>query len=663
MNVAKRMKLLVKQIREHRHRYYVLNEPVISDSEYDKLEKELRELELNHPELIDLNSPMQRVGVDPVEYFQKVKHNTPILSLDNAYSIDELIEWKDRLQKIIPGIDLTFAAELKIDGISLSLIYKDGKLLRACTRGNGEIGEDVTENAKTISDIPILLPSSAPKNLEVRGEAFLSRIRWKMLNQKRLNHGEQGFANPRNAASGAMRQLNSQITAGRLLSFLPWQLVEAKNHDHAMNQLVCLGMNRIPNHAIGDFQDILKFIESQQKQRLLLPFDSDGIVIKINDLTIQQRLGCTNRVPRWAIAFKYQGLQATTTLLDITWQVGRTGKLTPVANLEAVNIAGSMVSRATVHNANELERLGLRIGCRLFIEKGGDVIPKIISVVPNSIPTCAPKITIPTACPECFGIVSKDSDAEVAWRCQNSKCPAQLIARLQHLGSRQALDIDGLGKALIKQLVAGKRVNQPWDIFKILTDSDQGLTYLANLDHMGEKSAKKLIQTLCQSLNKPLSNWIYALGIPMVGYHTAELLSEKFPDTTLRKLLSADISSLLSIDEIGPKVANAIKIFASQYPYLSEELTNMGVIPKLIQSSTINTLPLTGYTIVISGTLSIMSRNDAENYLRTMGGKITNTVSNKTTVLVAGEKAGAKLIKAKKLGIPIKDECWILSHN
>lgn len=663
MNVAKRIKFLVGQIQEHRHRYYVLNKPIISDSEYDKLELELRALEIEYPTLVDLNSPTQRIGADPVANFQKVRHNTPMLSLDNTYSKSELIEWRDRVQKGIPEFDPVFAAELKVDGISLSLIYKDRKLVYACTRGNGEIGEDVTDNAKTISDIPIVLPNSAPKILEVRGEVFLSRMRWKILNQKKAMLGEQGFSNPRNAASGAMRQLDSRITAARLLSFLPWQLVGAQHHNQAMEQLVCFGFNHIPNHTIGNFQDMLNFIESQQEQRLLLPFDSDGIVVKVNDLVLQQRLGCTNRVPRWAIAFKYQSLQATTTLLDIAWQVGRTGKLTPVAKLEAVTIAGSIVSRATLHNANELKRLGLHIGCRVFLEKGGEVIPKITSVVPNSIPPNAPEITPPIVCPACSGIVSKNSDTEIEWRCQNSECPAKLMAQLQHLGSRQALDIGGLGEALVKQLVIEQQINKPWDIFRLLACADQGLTFLANLDHMGQKSAQNLIRALHQALTKPLSNWIYALGIPMVGSRTAELIAEAFPDITLHKLWAANIESLISITEVGPKVADAIKTFTARYPNLPEELASMGVVPQLTQLTQSNILPLTDHTIVVSGTLATMSRKEAESYLRNLGARIASTISNKTTILVAGHKAGTKLAKAKDLGIPIMDENWILTQS
>ena len=662
MNVAKRIQVLVGKIKEHRHRYYVLNQPTLSDYEYDSLERELRDLECNYPELADPNSPTQRIGTEPLEVFRKIKHRTPMLSLDNTYSKPELAEWRERVKKGLPNIDPIFAAELKVDGISLSLIYESRKLVYACTRGDGEVGEDVTENARTISDIPVTLPTSAPTTLEVRGEVFLSRLRWKMLNQKREKMGEQGFSNPRNAAAGTMKQLDSRITATRLLSFLPWQLVGAKNHDHTMSQLVNLGFNRIPAHAVGSFQEILNFIESQREHRLSFPFDSDGVVIKINDLTLQKQLGCTKRVPRWAVAFKYQSLQSTTKLLDVTWQVGRTGKLTPVANLEAVTIAGSIVSRATLHNANELERLGLRIGCRVFLEKGGEVIPKIISVVPNSIPSHASTPLLPESCPVCYGIISKDSEIEVAWRCQNPECPAKLTARLQHLGSRQALDIDGLGEALAKQLVAEKRINQPWDIFQLLTSSDQGLSYIASLNHMGEKSAKKIILALSEALTRPLSNWIYALGIPMVGSRTAELLAKTFPDSTFHELWETEVESFLSIAEIGPKVAAAIKVFTSQHPSLPNELANMGIKPQSPQSDQNNFAPLTGHTIVISGTLPTISRDNAETYLQNMGAKVTSAVSAKTTVLVAGDKAGSKLIKARALGIPIKDEGWILSQ-
>jgi DNA ligase (NAD+) len=661
MDIRARLQDLAAQVLEHRRRYYVLDQPVLADSEYDALEAELRELEARHPELADPNSPTHRVGAAPLEAFAKARHRTPMLSLDNTYSESELRDWQARLAKALPGEELRYAAELKVDGLSLSLIYAGGALVQAITRGNGETGEDVTENARTIADIPVTLPAAAPPDLEVRGEVFLSRRRWAELNRERDARGEPRFANPRNAAAGAMKQLDSRITAERRLSFLPWQLLGAPDHARAMEQLTAWGFNRMPAHAEGDFVAILAFIEELREARLKLPFDSDGVVLKVAAQALQERLGATDRVPRWAIAFKYPGLQATTTLLGITWQVSRAGKLTPVAELEAVEVAGSTVRRATLHNADELERLGVRIGCRVFVEKGGEVIPKVVAVVPGSIPADAPLATVPEACPVCAGAVGKDSDEEVAWRCQNPECPAKLTARLQHLGSRVALDIEGLGDALVEQIVASGRIQQPWDLFAQLRDPQQGLAYLAGLERMAEKSAQNVLTALDGARTRPLARWIHALGIPMVGSRTAELLAEAFPG--LRPLWDAEENRLLAVEEVGPKVAAALRAFAVLHPDLPEHLQALGIHPEPPALRDRAGLPLAGQVAVVTGTLPTLGREQAEALLKALGAKVTGAVSAKTTVLVAGDKAGSKLAKAESLGIPVRDEAWLLDQS
>ncbi len=661
MDPRQRMKELAAQVLEHRRRYFVLDQPVLSDSEYDALERELRDLEARHPEWADPNSPTQRVGAAPLEAFRKARHRTPMLSLDNTYSEADLREWEARVQRGLAGPAPRFAAELKVDGLSLSLIYEGRALVQAITRGDGETGEEVTENARTVADIPLNLPEAAPAVLEVRGEVFLSRRRWEELNRERDGRGEARFANPRNAAAGTMKQLDSRITAERRLSFLPWQVVGAGGHSRAMDQLAEWGFNRMPAHASGTFQDVLDFIEAQRGPRLLLPFDSDGVVLKVEDLAQQERLGFTDRVPRWAIAFKYPGLQATTTLLGITWQVSRAGKLTPVAELEPVEVAGSTVRRATLHNADELERLGVRIGCRVFVEKGGEVIPKVVAVVPGSVPEDAPLAEVPSACPVCAGPVGKDSDEEVAWRCQNPECPAKLTARLQHLASRVALDIEGLGEALVEQIVAGGRVAQPWDLFQLLEQPAQGLAYLAGLERMGEKSARNVLAGLREARTRPLARWIHALGIPMVGQRTAELLAEAYP--SLEALWAAEEERLQGVPEVGPKVAAAIRAFAQLHPDLPARLGALGVAPEAPAPVDRSRLPLAGQVAVVTGTLPSLGREQAEALLKQLGAKVTSAVSIKTTVLVAGEKAGSKLAKAQQLGIPVRDEAWLLAQE
>ena len=660
-DLQRRMKDLADQVRGHRHRYYVLDQPVLSDAEYDALERELRALEAEHPELADPNSPTRRVGAPPVDAFEKRRHAVPMLSLDNAYSEAELREWETRWRKLAPEAEPAYAAELKVDGLSLSLRYEGRELVEALTRGDGETGELVTENARTIADIPLRLPAEAPEALTVRGEVFLSRKRWEELNRERDARGEARFANPRNAASGTMKQLDSREVAARGLSFLPWQLLwtggEALDHAASMARLGALGFGVMPAHAEGDLAAVLAFIEIQAEARLRLPFDTDGVVLKVLDAAVQQRLGATDRVPRWAIAFKFPATQVTTTVLGITWQVGRTGKLTPVAELEAVEVAGSTVRRATLHNVDELARLGLKVGHRVFIEKGGEVIPKVVALVPGEAARELPAPVIPAACPVCAGEVGKAEDAEVAIRCLNPECPAKLEARLLHFGGRSALDIEGMGDALAEQLVASGRFQQPWEIFSLLQEPLRGLAYLAGLDRMAEKSAQNLLAGLDGARTKPLARWLHALGIPMVGARTAELLAEAHP--SLEALWTVEEPRLQAVEEVGPKVAAALRAFRELHPELPARLTELGVRPTPPELRDRSGLPLSGEVAVVTGTLPVLSREEAEAWLKRLGAKVTGAVSPKTTLLLAGEKAGSKLAKAEALGIPVRDEAWL----
>ena len=658
--MKQRMKELADQVRLHRHRYYVLDQPVISDVEYDALERELRDLEAAHPELADPNSPTLRVGAPPIEAFEKRRHAVPMLSLDNAYSEAELRDWEAKWRRLAPDAEPRYAAELKVDGLSLSLRYEGRRLVEALTRGDGETGELVTENARTIADIPLQLPDAAPAALTVRGEAFLSRKRWEALNRQRDARGEPRFANPRNAASGSLKLLDSREVAARGLSFLPWQALgddETRDHGSAMARLGGWGFGVMPAHAEGDLEALLSFIQSQAEARLRLPFDTDGVVLKVLATEVQQRLGATDRVPRWAIAFKYPALQVTTTVLGITWQVGRTGKLTPVAELEAVEVAGSMVRRATLHNPDELARLGLKVGHRVFIEKGGEVIPKVVALVPGEAARELPPPIIPTECPVCAGPVGKEDDGEVAIRCLNPECPAKLAGRMLHLGSRSALDIEGLGEALVEQLVASNRFQQPWDVFALLKAPQGSLAFLSGLERMAEKSAQNFLEALDRAQFSPLARWIHALGIPMVGARTAELLAEAYP--SLEALWAADELRLQAVEEVGPKVAATLRVFAALHPRLPARLAELGVRPLPPVARNLGALPLAGTVAVVTGTLPTLSREEAEAWLKRLGAKVTSQVSPKTTLLLAGEKAGSKLAKAEVLGIPVRDEAWL----
>ena len=660
MDPLARMQALAAQVLEHRRLYYVLDSPILSDAEYDALERELRDLEQQFPLLADPNSPTRRVGAPPVDHFPKQAHRVPMLSLDNAYSETDLKEWEARVAKGLAGTRPTLAAELKVDGLSLSLRYEQHQLVEALTRGDGETGEVVTTNACTIADIPLSLPPEAPETLEVRGEVFLSRRRWEELNGQRDARGEARFANPRNAASGTMKLLDSRVVAERRLQFLPWQVLGAPDHARAMEHLAQWGFATMPAHFEGDLETVLAFIEAQATARLKLPFDTDGVVLKVGMLSQQKALGATDRVPRWAIAYKFPAVQATTKVKAITWQVGRTGKLTPVAELEAVEVAGSIVRRATLHNADELARLGLRVGCRVFIEKGGDVIPKVVAVVPGTLPQDAPPPAIPTACPVCAGDVGKDTEDEVAIRCLNPECPAKFEARLLHFGSRVALDLEGLGDALVEQLVATQRFAQPWEIFTLLQDPAQGLAFLSNLERMAEKSAQNVLAELDAARTKPLGRWLHALGIPMVGAKTAELLAEAFP--SLERLWLTPDTELQAVEEVGPKVAASLRAFAALHPDLPAQLAALGIQPTPPKARERGTLPLSGQVAVVTGTLPTLSREAAEALLKELGAKVTGAVSAKTTLLIAGEKAGSKLAKAQELGIAVQDEDWLLGR-
>ena len=652
-----RMKFLSDQIREHRYRYYILDQTTLSDAEYDALERELILLETQHPEWKDPNSPTGRVGSEPLSVFTKAPHDPPMYSLSNAYALDELQEWVTRMSRWIQTDALEFAYELKVDGLSLSLTYEQHTLVRALTRGDGSVGEDVTENARTIADIPLQLPPHAPQHCIIRGEVFLSRKRWEELNQERDQRKEPRFANPRNAASGTMKLLDSGEVARRRLQFIPWQWLSTERHAEGMQTLSQWGFSRMPLSGSGDFHSLLSFINEVQPQRTRLGFDIDGIVVKVNGKTLQDQLGFTDRAPRWAVAYKFPAEQVTTCIRNIVWQVGRSGKLTPVAELDPVQLGGSIVKRATLHNADEIDRLGLRIGHRVFIEKGGDIIPKIIARVPEDNPQTLPPFILPTVCPVCGGALGKSEEDEVAIRCVNWRCPAQLEGRLLHMGSRVSLQIEGLGEALVQQLIESGKFHEPWDLFSLL-DDPQGESFLAGLERMGEKSAQNLLAQLHNARHKSLAKWIHALGIPFVGIRTAELLAERYE--SMDRFAQCTWDELQTIEEVGPKVATAILSFFESYPDLTKTFIKLKIRPEA-PLSTEGSKVLAGEIVVVTGVLSRFSRQEAEGYLKNLGAKVTNSVSSKTTLLLAGSEAGSKLEKARNLGIKIVDEAWLFS--
>ncbi|GLH73534.1 DNA ligase [Geothrix limicola] len=762
-HLRQRMKDLADQVRMHRHRYYVLDQPQLSDAEYDALERELKDLEAAHPDLADPNSPTHRVGAPPVDFFEKRRHAAPMLSLDNAYSEAELRDWETKWRKLAPEAAPRYAAELKVDGLSLSLKYERGRLVEALTRGDGETGELVTENARTIADIPLVLPAEAPERLEVRGEVFLSRKRWEELNHQRDDRGEARFANPRNAASGTMKLLDSREVAARGLSFLPWQALglegEGEDHSGAMARLGTWGFGVMPAQGEGDLEAVLAFIAEQAEGRLRLPFDTDGVVLKVLDPAVQQRLGATDRVPRWAIAFKYPATQVTTTVLGITWQVGRSGKLTPVAELEAVEVAGSIVRRATLHNIEFIRNLGIHVGHRVFIEKGGEVIPKVVALVPDQGNEFSAAPSAPDRCPVCGGEVkevrndaSNKTSEERNWKvshfCENPECPAKLEGRFLHFASRSALDLEGIGDVVAIQLVESRRFQHPWELLGLLDQPLFGIAFISSLEGFAETSARNLFEAIRQSHGKPLWRWIHALGIPNVGETTSRSLARAFPSLDL--LWEADEWALRAIRDIGEKVSISLKQFIAQHPNLPGELKGYGVQPSIeddladgvglrewlsslplpdfglvkIESllnsfPTVDSIwkckkedlqvlpkwntkkgpskavdalyafigehpnlprdlkqinlireqmsmiedqskPLTGLTVVITGTLPTLSRSEATELLIKLGAKVASSVSGKTSYLVAGEDAGSKLSDAEKLGVPIRDEAWVM---
>lgn len=653
---------LRQQLHHHNHRYYTLDDPEISDAEYDQLFRELQQLERKHPELKSKDSPTQRVGGEILSQFDSVAHEVAMSSLDNAFERKEMAEFERRIRERGAVSQVEYVVEPKLDGLALNLLYEAGVLVRGATRGDGSEGEDVTANIRTIGSIPLrLVGDNIPQRLEVRGEVFISRADFEQLNQQQLARGEKRFANPRNAAAGSLRQLDSSITASRPLSFISYgvglmQGGEAySDYSLLIEQLARWGVPTSPELRVVEGVAACEAIYQQlQQRRPELPYEIDGVVYKVNSLALQEQLGSTSRAPRWAIAWKFPAEEATTTLLAIDLQVGRTGALTPVARLKPVEVGGVTVSNATLHNADEVQRKDVRVGDRVVVRRAGDVIPEVVRMLPEQRPEGTHGWEMPQQCPVCGSRAVREADKTVV-RCSGGLfCPAQRKEAVWHFASRKGFDIEGLGQKLVDQLVEADLVQTPADLFQLQAEQ------LTSLERMGPKSAENLIRALQQGRETTLPRFLYALGIPEVGEATARSLAHHFGD--LPSLMRAGLERLEQVEDVGGVVASNIVTFFQQ-PHnreVIESLLAAGVAWPAIEAQPDAALPLTGSTYVITGTLQQMKRSEAKSQLQALGAKVAGSVSKKSTALICGEEPGSKRDKALSLGVPVLDEDALL---
>jgi DNA ligase (NAD+) len=650
---------LREQLRHHDELYYVHDNPEIADAEYDALLTRLKELEQQHPELITPDSPTQRVSGRPAEGFAEVVHRRPMLSLDNSYNLDELRAFDERCRKLAEGREFNYVAELKIDGLSLSLHYVDQLLMRGLTRGDGRTGEDVTQNVRTIRSIPLSIrkqKKTPGAEFEVRGEAFIPRNVFEQTNAEREEAGEPRFANPRNAASGTIRQLDARMVAARKLDMFAYDLLAGERkpfatHWEALDWLQDAGFHVNPHRGLcASIDEVIEFCNAMESQRDDLDYEIDGVVVKVNSTSLQDEFGATQKAPRWAIAYKYPARQATTQVHAITVQVGRTGALTPVANLEPVLLAGTTVARATLHNEDEIERLGLLIGDWVLIEKSGEIIPKVLKVIESRRTGGETPFSMPANCPVCGGEISRP-EGEVVSRCIAADCSAQLMGRVLHFASRRAMRIEGLGYALVDQLVEKKLVRDVGDLYSL------SLEDLANLDRMAKKSASNVLTQIEASKTRGLANLIYALGLRHVGDRTAGILAKSF--SSLDALSKATVEELDAIHEIGLTVAESVRDWFDDPGNIAlcERLRAAGVRTEIERAAN---EPVderfAGKQFVLTGSLAGFTRDEARALIEARGGRVTSSVSKKTDFVVAGEEAGSKLDKAQELGVSVIDE-------
>ena len=659
MTPAVEIEKLRNEIRRHEDLYYLQDSPEISDLEYDQLLLKLQSLEEAHPELITPDSPTQRVGGRPAEGFPEVVHRRPMLSLDNSYNIDELRAFDQRCQRLAEGRQLEYVAELKIDGLSLSLQYESAVLTRGVTRGDGRIGEEVTQNARTIRSVPLRLKSEARKidgEVEVRGEVFIPLDVFRKTNAEREEQGEPRFANPRNAAAGAIRQLDSRLVARRKLDMFAYDLLVGGNkpfptHWEALDWLQQAGFRVNSNKKLcKSIDEVIEFANEMEKLRDELGYEIDGLVVKVNSTALQDEFGSTQKAPRWAIAYKYPARQASTKVLSIVVQVGRTGALTPVANLEPVFLAGTTVSRATLHNEDEIERLGLKIGDWVMIEKSGEIIPKVLSVIKSKRTGKEKTFKPPTHCPVCGSEISR-IEGEVVARCVAADCAAQLVGRLLHFASRRAMRIEGLGDVLAIQLVEANLVKDVGDLY------DLTLEQVAGLPRMAKKSATNLLEQIEASKSRDLANLIYALGIRHVGERTAGILAQHFG--SLASLAKATTEELDDIPEIGLTVAESVRDWFDDEGNrkLCDRLRAADVRTELLKQSRVQADErFAGKQFVLTGKMEGYTRDEARALIEARGGRVNSSVSKKTDFVIAGDDAGSKLDKATALGINVIDE-------
>lgn len=647
-----RIEALREEIRKHEYQYYVLDDPIISDADYDKIIQELISLEQAHPALISPDSPTQRVGGQPLDRFPTIAHRIPLLSLDNAFSELDLADFNKRIDRVFPGSD--YMAELKIDGVSIALVYENGILLNAATRGDGLIGEDVTANIRTIKAIPLKLTEPVPR-LEIRGEIYMPKVEFARLNQEREEKGERLFANPRNAAAGSIRQLNPSVTAGRALSAFFYDVIylEGPRPASQVDLLDFLSRQGLPVNTrvryCADIGAVYNFCRECQAERHQLPYEIDGVVIKMNNLSQREELGQTAKSPRWAVAFKFPPEEKETILLDVEVNVGRTGVIAPTAILQPVSLAGTTVSRASMHNYDLVRDRDIRKGDRVLVHKAGDIIPEIIKPLADKRNGSEEIIYPPELCPTCSSQVVR-LEGEVAYRCENINCPARLKESLIFFASRGAMDIDGLGPAIIEQLVNQGMVNRIDQIYELQTSS------LAGLERMGPKSAENLVKAIADSKRQPLHRLITALGIRHIGGKSARILTKHY--NSLDDYLHLSTADLVNVPEIGPKMAESIIHFFSE-PRNIETLGNLKAAGlNTIEAAAVSKegLTLAGKTFVLTGAMQTLSRTAAGEEIEARGGRVSSSVSKKTDYVVVGEAPGSKVEKAKELGIPILEE-------